>query len=197
MLDRMSVKADGPGVYHSHRLGQSLRERIRDQLQSWRQLPSSTLQLITVTVLPRPTQSTWRQLIDTKEGLWIPGGTFSGPFLNGSVVHTSVQGRYDPVTRCIHILARAKMLTDDGVIIHKTDRSRWLGNNDAIERLVNGKEVADRDYYLLGILEYSVSNPSYAWLETGQYLTRGLVEGDLLNVAQFRAVPSALASKPK
>lgn len=163
---------------------------VRDQLQSWRQLPSSTLQLITVTVLPRPTPNAWRQLIDTEEGLWIPGGTFSGPFLNGSVVHTAVQGSYDPLTRCINILARAKMLTDDGVIIHQTDRSCWLGNNDAIERLVNGREVADCDYYLLGILEYSVSDPSYAWLGQGQYLTRGLVEGDLLRIAQFRAVSS-------
>jgi hypothetical protein len=163
---------------------------VRDQLQSWRQLPSCTLELITITVLPRPTPDAWRQLIDTEEELSIPGGTFSGPFLNGSIVHTFVQGSYDPLTRCINILARAKMLTNDGVIIHKTDRSRWLGNNDAIERLVNGREVADRDYYLVGILEYSVSDPSYAWLEKGQYLTRGLVEGELLHIAQFRAVPS-------
>lgn len=82
------------------------------------------------------------------------------------------------------------MITDDGVVIYETDRSRWLGRDNAIERLVNGQEVADCEYYLIGVIEYSVSDPSYAWLEIGQYLNRGLVGGDLLHVAQFRAIPS-------
>ena len=163
---------------------------VRDQLQSWRRLPSSTLELMTITVLPKVTLGRWRQIIDTKEGLRVPGGTFSGPLLNGVVDHTLVNGRYDAPGRCINILARAKMITNDGVVIYKTDRSRWVGRDNAIERLVNGLEVADSEYYLVGVIEYSVSDPSYAWLEKGQYLTRGLVEGDLLHVAQFRAIPS-------
>jgi|ERR1700677_4231026 uncharacterized protein DUF3237 len=163
---------------------------VRDQVQSWRRLPSSTLELMTITVFPKPTLSTWRQVMDTDRGLWIPGGVFSGPVLNGTLDHTSVKGRYDAAGRCIHILARAKMITKDGVVIYKTDRSRWLGRDDAIDRLVNGQEVVDREYYLVGIIEYSVSDPSYAWLEKGQYLSRGLVDGDLLHIAQFRAIPS-------
>jgi hypothetical protein len=163
---------------------------VHEQLQSWRRLPSSTLKLVTITVLPKPTFSRWRQIIDTEEGLLIPGGVFSGPLLNGTVDHTSVNGRYDAPGRCINILARAKMITDDGVVIYETDRSRWLGRDNAIERLVNGQEVADCEYYLIGVIEYYVSDPSYAWLEIGQYLNRGLVGGDLLHVAQFRAIPS-------
>jgi hypothetical protein len=163
---------------------------VRDQLQSWRQLPSSTLELMTITVLPKVTPSRWRQIIDTEEGLRVPGGIFSGPLLNGIVDHTLVKGRYDASGRCIYILAQAKMITNDGVVIYKTDRSRWVGRDNAIERLVNGQEVADCEYYLVGVIEYSVSDPSYDWLEKGQYLTRGLVEGDLLHVAQFRAIPS-------
>jgi hypothetical protein len=163
---------------------------VRDQLGSWRRLPSSALELMTITVFPKPTLSTWRQVMDTAGGLWIPGGVFSGPVLNGTVDHTSVKGRYDAPGRCIHILARAKMITNDGVVIYKTDRSRWLGRDDAIDRLVNGEEVADCEYYLVGVIEYSVSDPSYAWLEKGQYLSRGLVDGDRLHVAQFRAIPS-------
>jgi hypothetical protein len=162
---------------------------IRDEMQSWRQLPSCTLELITVTVQPKPTADTWRQILDPA-GFWFTGGTFSGPRLNGSVAWTSVAGTYDAPGRYIHIRTRAKLITHDGVTIYKNDRSRWLGNDNAVERLVEGKEVANSDYYLIGVIEYSVSDPLYAWLETGQYLNRGLIEDNRLHLTQFRAIAS-------
>jgi Protein of unknown function (DUF3237) len=162
---------------------------IRDQLKAWRQLPSCTFELITVTVQPKPTPDTWRQIFD-KNGLWFTGGTFSGPLLRGSIAWTFVTGNYDASGRCIHIHARAKLLTHDGVTIYKNDRSRWLGYDHAIERLVAGEEVANSDYYLIGVIEYSVSDPSYAWLKTGQYLNRGLIDQDHLHLSQFKATPS-------
>jgi hypothetical protein len=162
---------------------------IRDQLQSWRNLPFCKLELMTVKVVPKLTTDQWRQIIETEEGICYPGGTFSGPRLNGVIVHTAVTGSYDAQERRIHILAKDQMQTDDGAIIYKTDRSCWLGADDAIERLIRGDEVADSKYYLVGFIEYAVSDPSYAWLTEGQYLTRGLVEGDFLHVAQFRAIP--------
>jgi hypothetical protein len=163
---------------------------VRDQSQAWRQLPSCTFELMTVTVQPKPTPDTWRQILDIN-GLWFTGGTFSGPLLNGSIAWTFVKGTYDAPGRCIHIQARAKLLTHDGVTIYKNDRSRWLGYNDAIKRLVAGEEVANSDYYLIGVIEYSVSDPSYAWLETGQYLNRGLIDDNRLHLAHFKAAPSA------
>ena len=165
---------------------------IRDPLQAWRHLPFSTLELMSVTVVPKPTAGKWLQIVESEEGIWVPGGTFSGPLLNGAVVHTTVKGSYDPSGLCIDILAKVKMRTDDGVIVQKTNRGRWLGTNNAVERIVRGAEVAASEYYLIGILEYSVSAPSYAWLEQGQYLTRGVAEGDLLHVADFRVVPGGL-----
>lgn len=161
---------------------------VRDQLQAWRQLPSCTFDLVTVTVQPKPTPGIWRQILD-KNGFWFTGGTFSGPLLTGSIAWTFVTGTYDAPGRCIHIHARAKLLTHDGVTIYKNDRSRWLGYNDAIERLVKGEEVANSDYYLIGVIEYSVFDPSYAWLKTGQYLNRGLIDHDRLHLAQFKATP--------
>jgi hypothetical protein len=162
---------------------------VRDQLQLWRQLPSCTLELITVTVQPKPTSDTWRQILDIN-GFWLTGGTFSGPLMNGSVAWTFVAGTYDPAGGCINVVAQAKLLTHDGVTIYKNDRSRWLGYNNAIERLVKGEEVADADYYLIGVIEYSVSDPLYTWLKTGQYLNRGLIQGKHLHLAHFKATPS-------
>jgi hypothetical protein len=161
-----------------------------DQLQPWRQLPSCTFELITVTVQPKPNQDTWRQILDPA-GYRFTGGSLSGPRLKGSVDWTHVIGTYDAPGRCINIEARAKLITHDGVTIYKTDRSRWLGHNDAIQRLVDGKEVADSDYYLIGVIEYSVSDPLYAWLQTGQYLNRGLIEDKHLHLAHFRATSSS------
>jgi hypothetical protein len=162
---------------------------VHDQLQAWRQLPSCTLELITMTVQPKPTPETWRQILD-KNGFWFTGGTFSGPLLNGSIAWTFVAGTYDPAGRCINIVAQAKLLTHDGVTIYKNDRSRWLGHNNAIERLVKGEQVADSDYYLIGVIEYCLSDPLYAWLKTGQYLNRGLIQGNRLHLAHFRALHS-------
>ena len=108
-----------------------------------------------MTVQPKPTPDTWRQILDI-EGFWFTGGTFSGPLLNGSIAWTFVAGTYDAPGRCININAWAKLQTHDGITIYKHDRSRWLGHNNAIERLVEGKEVADSDYYLIGVIEYSV-----------------------------------------
>jgi hypothetical protein len=102
-----------------------------------------------------------------------------------------VKGTYDAPGRCIHIQARAKLVTHDGVTIYKNDQSRWLGYNDAIRRLVAGEEVANADYYLIGVIEYSVSDPSYAWLKTGLYLNRGLIDDDQLHLAHLKATPSA------
>ena len=161
---------------------------VRDRLQEWRQLPSCTLEFMTVTTQPKPTPDVWRQILD-KNGFWFTGGTFSGPLLNGSVVWTFVAGTYDAPSRCINIEARAKLLTHDGVTIYKADRSRWLGYHNAIERLAEGKEVADSDYYLIGVIDYSVSDPLYAWLETGQYLNRGLIQDNRLQLAHLRATP--------
>jgi hypothetical protein len=110
--------------------------------------------------------------------------------LNGSVAWTFVGGTYDPAGRCINVIAQAKLLTHDGVTIYKNDRSRWLGYNNAIERLVKGEEVADSDYYLIGVIEYAVSDPLYTWLRTGQYLNRGLIQGQRLHLAHFKATPS-------
>jgi hypothetical protein len=54
-------------------------------------------------------------------------------------------------------------------------------------RTPNCDGAADSDYYLIGVIEYSVSDPLHAWLKTGQYLTRGLIHDNRLNLPHFRA----------
>ena len=121
-----------------------------------------------------------------REPITIPGGIFAGPLLNGVVVTNTMTGKYDPRGRALRFVAGAEMRTNDGVTVHKTDRGLWRGTGNAIERLIAGEAVADCQYYLIGVLTFSVTHPRYAWLEKGTYLSRGVVEGEFLKISQFR-----------
>ena len=96
---------------------------------------------------------------------------FSGRLLNGIVLYTAVTGRYNSQDQTIEVIARVEMLTNDGATIYKTDRGIWRGNGDAIERLVNGEQVAACEHYFIGLIEYSTHHLRYRWLEEGDYLS--------------------------
>ena len=157
----------------------------------WNKLRASHLELMTATVLPRPTTKTWQNLVGTDEGITLINGSFSGPLLQGVDIKTVVTGNYDRQTDRIKILAKVDMRLDDGALLRKVDEGYWCGINKALERLLQGDSVADSEYYFIGVPRYFTSEPRYSWLEHGSYLTRGYVEGDQLNIAQFRVVEPA------
>jgi Protein of unknown function (DUF3237) len=146
------------------------------------------LELLTVSILPRPANTFWSALSTaTKPILW-SGGTFTGRLLSGIVSTAAVTGRYNTENQTIEVIARVEMLTDDGATIYKTDRGVWRGNDDAIGRLIKGEQVAACDYYFIGLLKYSTPDLRYRWLEDGDYLSHGGLIGDELKISQFRVV---------
>jgi hypothetical protein len=157
-------------------------------LRTKERLASSQFELMAMTVLPKPPPSAWGKLAMGRETITVPGGVFSGPLMNGVIVRNAITGNYDPREQQLHFVADAEMLTNDGATIYKTDRGLWRGTANAIERLIAGEAVADCQYYLIGILKFSVTHPRYAWLETGTYLSRGVVEGNALKISQFQVL---------
>jgi Protein of unknown function (DUF3237) len=152
------------------------------------------VELVTVSTFLRPPINTWAKHTKGAESLNYPGGSFSGPLLNGTVLEAMVTGRYFAEQQLIRIVAHHKMLTEDGVVIHATDSGAWRGSDNAISRLMTGELVALSQYYFIGLLRYSVSDRRYAWLEKGVYLSRGKVDGNKLEISHFRALnPTPLA----
>ncbi len=146
------------------------------------------VELITVSTFLRPPINTWAKHSKGAESLNYLGGSFSGPLLNGTVLEVMVTGHYFAEQQVIQIVAHHKMLTEDGALIQATDSGAWRGSDNAISRLITGESVALSQYYFIGLLRYSVSDPRYAWLEKGMYLSRGKVDGDKLEISHFRAV---------
>jgi hypothetical protein len=146
------------------------------------------LELLTVSILPRPANTFWSALSTATKPMIRSGGIFRGRLLNGIVPTTAVTGRYNSQDHTIEVVARVEMLTDDGATIYKTDRGVWRGNADAIERLVNGESVAACEYYFIGLLKYSTPDLRYRWLEEGDYLSHGGMIGHELKISQFRVM---------
>ena len=146
------------------------------------------LELLTVSILPRPANTFWSALSTATKPILRRGGIFRGRLLNGIVPTTAVTGRYNSQNQTIEVIARVEMLTDDGATIYKTDRGIWRGNADAIERLVKGEQVAACEYYFIGLLKYSTPDLRYRWLEQGDYLSHGGLIGDELRISQFRVL---------
>ena len=148
------------------------------------------LELLTVMELSQHTPASWRRLAKGGEPIIRTSGCFSGPRLNGVVLKNIVRGKYNPLGERIELVAEAELLTDDGTRIYKTDRGCWRGKEGAISDLVSGKPVPVSQFYFIGILSYAVSDPSYAWLKEGNYLSHGAIDAGKLKISQYRVVNS-------
>jgi hypothetical protein len=56
--------------------------------------------------------------------------------------------------------------------------------------LVSGKSVPACQFYFIGVLKYAVSDPGYAWLQEGNYLSHGAIDDGKLKISQYRVVNS-------
>ena len=148
------------------------------------------LELMTVMDLSTITPSGWAHLANGAAPVVRASGSFSGPLLSGVVLKNVVTGRYSTNKESLELVATAELLTHDGARIYKTDHGFWRGKDGAIEALVNGESVADTQFYFIGVLKYAVTDPRYAWLKEGNYLSHGANDGDVLKISQYRALDS-------
>jgi hypothetical protein len=144
------------------------------------------LELLAVTELSSHSPQGWAGLAAGVEPVTRTTGSFSGPLLNGVVTRSVVNGTYNACERCIEVVVQAEMLTHDGAKIYKIDQGTWRGAEGAIESLISGESVAVCRFYFIGVPIYNVSDPRYAWLEEGKYLSHGAVEGDKIKISEYR-----------
>jgi hypothetical protein len=148
------------------------------------------LELMTVMDISTITPSGWAHLADGAAPVVRASGSFSGPLLSGVVLKNVVTGRYSAGKKSLELVATTELLTHDGARIYKTDHGFWRGTDGAIEALVNGEPVAASQFYFIGVLKYAVTDPRYAWLKEGNYLSHGANDGDVLKISQYRVLDS-------
>jgi hypothetical protein len=146
------------------------------------------LELMTVMDLSTITPSGWAHLANGAAPVVRASGSFSGPLLSGVVLKNVVTGRYSASKESLELVATTELLTHDGARIYKTDHGFWRGKDGAIEALVNGESVAATQFYFIGVLKYAVTDPRYAWLKEGNYLSHGVNDGDTLRISQYRVL---------
>ena len=148
------------------------------------------LELMTVMDISTITPSGWAHLADGAAPVVRASGSFSGPLLSGVVLKNVVTGRYSAGKKSLELVATTELLTHDGARIYKADHGFWRGTDGAIEALVNGEPVAASQFYFIGVLKYAVTDPRYAWLKEGNYLSHGANDGDVLKISQYRVLDS-------
>jgi Protein of unknown function (DUF3237) len=106
--------------------------------------------------------------------------------LNGRVRRASVKG--EPGKRALYsTTAEVHILTDEGAEILMIDRGEWRGSKDAFARFMANQLVAPSELYMVGVVRFQTSDPRYAWLKEGEFLSHAIGEGDRIKVSVYRA----------
>jgi hypothetical protein len=94
----------------------------------------------------------------------ITGGRFSGPRLSGRILPGGADWqivRFDDVAE---VDARYTLETDDGNLIHVSNRGLRHGPREVMERLTAGLHVSPHQYYFRTTPIFETGAPALAWL---------------------------------
>ncbi len=117
------------------------------------------------------------ELGDTPYGrrrvIHITGGTVSGPKIKGIVIPGGADWqviRRDGVTE---LTALYEIKTDDGVLIHVTNRGLRHGPEAVMQRLMRGEPVDPADYYFRTVPSFEAPAGRYDWLNRAVFVGTG------------------------
>lgn len=103
----------------------------------------------------------------------ITGGRFAGPRLNGVVVPGGADWqiiRSDGVTE---LTAVYELKTDDGTLIHVTNRGLRHGPAEVIQRLLRGEPVDPMSYYFRTVPVFEAPSGPHDWLNRSIFVATG------------------------
>jgi hypothetical protein len=103
----------------------------------------------------------------------ITGGSVSGPRLTGSVIPGGADWqiiRRDGVTE---LTALYEIKSDDGVLIHVTNRGLRHGPDAVMQRLSRGEAVDPADYYFRTVPAFEAPAGRYDWLNRAVFVGSG------------------------
>ena len=94
----------------------------------------------------------------------VPGGTFEGERLSGTVNDGASDWQTVRPDGCTTLDVRLILKTDDGALIGMSYRGLRHGPADAIKRMEQGEAVDPADYYFRTSPTFETAAPKYDWL---------------------------------
>src|ERR1700730_9955292 len=130
------------------------------------------VELVTTLQIPKKGKNS-EQL---KKGIVNTDGVVSGSRLNGRARRASVKG--EPGKRALYSTTdEVSILTNHGAEILMFDRGWGRGSKYAVARFMANQLVAPSDIYMVGVVRFQTSDPRYAWLKEGEFLSHAVGEG--------------------
>lgn len=117
------------------------------------------------------------ELGDTPYGrrrvIHITGGRFSGPRLRGTVVPGGADWQVIRPDGVTELTALYELKTDDGVLIHVTNRGLRHGPAEVMQRLARGEAVDPAAYYFRTTPVFEAPSGAYEWLNRSIFVATG------------------------
>jgi hypothetical protein len=118
-----------------------------------------------------------RELGETPQGrrriIGITGGRFSGARLSGQVLPGGADWQLIRPDGVALLDARYTLQTDDGVLIYVNNQGYRHGPRDAMEKIMQGKEVDPAMIYTRTAPLFETSGERYAWLNRSIFVASG------------------------
>ncbi len=103
----------------------------------------------------------------------ITGGTFEGPRLRGTIVPGGADWQVIRPDGVTELTALYELKTDDGTLIHVTNRGLRHGPEEVMQRLARGETVDPAAYYFRTVPVFEAPNGAYGWLNRGIFVATG------------------------
>ena len=104
----------------------------------------------------------------------IPGGTVTGPKLNGKVLNAGADFQLIVADGChAHLDARYIIETDDGARIWVHNTALRVASLEDSQRIANGQPVDPERVYFRCQPRFEAADPEWAWLHEHQFVGSG------------------------
>jgi len=118
----------------------------------------------------------------------ITGGTFSGPRLNGVVVPGGADWQVIRADGVTELTALYELKTDDGTLIHVSNKGLRHGPDAVMQRLARGEAVDPASYYFRTVPVFEAPTGAYEWLNRSVFVGTGARYASEVHVRVFQVL---------
>lgn len=115
----------------------------------------------------------------------ITGGRFTGPRLRGTVVSGGADWQILRTDGVTELTALYELKTDDGTIIHVSNRGLRHGPPEVMQRLARGEPVDAASYYFRTVPVFEAPSGAYDWLNRSIFIATGARSANEVQIRVF------------
>ena len=104
----------------------------------------------------------------------INGGRFAGPRIKGTVVPGGADWQIIRADGVTELTAVYELQTDDGTLIHVTNRGLRHGPAEVMQRLARGEPVDPDSYYFRTVPVFEAPSGAHDWLNRSIFVATGV-----------------------